>query len=329
MILTANEIEKYFFCQGRRYAEGGRLFFNASGAGFKGCFEGRALRLTLFSSAVEKDRNAFVRLTVDGKTRRVKLPLGEKVLKAELPQGKHVFEVIKLTETANDTLGVFEAETDGEFLVYHEKKDLKIEFIGDSITTGFGVLCKEKYGEYKTKEQDVTKAFSYLTAKALNAEYQVIAAGGWPIYKSKYSCCAIPDFYDNVDLTRNTQKYDRSAFVPDLFVVALGTNDESYLADLSEQKRKEERAEVKRRFSAFVEKLLKNGKPVILVYGFLDCPDLKTLTEEVWEETASPLLSTLEVKCAVTLDDICAGHPGKRCHKLAAARLTKAVKTLL
>ena len=329
MILAANEIEKYFFCQGRRYAEGGRLFFNASGASFKGRFEGKTLLLTLLAEPIEKGRNAYIRLTVDGKTRRCRLPEKQTTLNVTLPAGEHIFEVIKLTETANNTLGVSEAETDGVFLPIEEKRDLKIEFIGDSITTGFGVLCKETYGEYKTKEQDVTKAFSYLTAKALNAEYQVIAAGGWPIYKSKYSDHAIPDFCDNVDLTRNTQKYDHSAFVPDVVVVALGTNDESYLADLSEPKRGEERAEVKRRFAAFVSKLLRYEKPVILVYGFLDYPDLKTLTEEVWRETDSPLLSTLEVQSASSLDSIRAGHPGKKCHRFAAERLTKAIRALL
>ena len=329
MILKANEFEQYFFCQGRRYAEGGRLFFNPSGASFQGHFTGRKLCLSLYSDAVQKDRPAYIRLTVDGKTRRIRMPLGEKILQVDLPEGEHVFEVIKLTESANNCLGVSAAETDGVFLPMEGKKPLKIEFIGDSITTGFGVLCKETYGEYKTKEQDVTKAFSYLTAKALDAEYQVVAAGGWPIYKSKYSNYAIPDFYDNVDLTRNTQKCDHSAFVPDVVVVTLGTNDESYLADLPEAKRKKERAEVKRRFTAFVSKLLKYGKPVVLVYGFFEYSDLKALTEEVWAEISSSLLSTLEVQSAASLADVRAGHPGKRCHRLAAKRLTKAIRALL
>ncbi len=329
MIVNANEFEQYFFCQGRRYAEGGRLFFNPSGASFKGCFEGARLSFDLFSDVAERDRNAYIRLTVDGKTRRIRLPVGQKTLTVTLPRGKHLFELIKLTETANNSLGVASVTTDGAFLPYKEQKNLKIEFIGDSITTGFGVLCKQTYGEYKTEEQDVTKAFSHLTAKALSAEYQVVAAGGWPIYKSKYSNCAVPDFYDNVDLTRNTQKYDHSSFVPDVVVVTLGTNDESYLADLPEDVRAEERAEVKRRFGAFVSKLLKYGKPVVLVYGFFDYPDLKALTEEVWAEADSPLLSTLEVQSAASLADVRAGHPGKRCHRLAAKRLTKAIRALL
>lgn len=329
MRIFADEAQNRLFVQGWRYVQDGRLFLNASGASFKGLFRGTTLVLSLQSDAVSADRPAYVRLTLDGKTRRVKLTPGEHVLTRRFDVGEHTFEVIKLTESANNSMAFVCAETDGEFLPYKETPALKMEFIGDSITTGFGVLSREKYGEYKTSEQDVTKAFSYLTAKALNAEYSVVAAGGWGACKSKYSPYAVPDFYDNVDLLRNTEKYDHSAFVPDLFVVALGTNDMSYLADLSEPKRGEERAVIKRAFASFVKKLLANNKPVVLVYGFFDYPDLKTLTEEIWREIDSPLLSTLEVKSAWSLDDVCAGHPGRTCHALAAKRLVKAVRSLL
>ena len=325
MILGVGEIEKYCFCQGRRYAEGGRLFFNHSGASFKGLFRGKSLKLALFSEPISAGRNAYIRLTVDGRTKRIRLPKGEKVLAVALPEGEHSFEVIKLTETANNTLGFISAETDGVFLPYTERKAMKIEFIGDSITTGFGVLAKETYGEYQTKEQDVTKAFPHLVSHVLDAEYHVIAAGGWPIYKSKYAPYAIPDYYANVDLTRNTAKWDENAFSPDLFVVTLGTNDFSYLADLTEMERRAERAEVKAHFIAFLRRLLRRNIPILLVYGFFDYPDLGVMTEEVRRELDSPLLTTLEVRSAASLGDVRSGHPGKRTHRLAAERLKRSI----
>ena len=330
MVVSVSDLQKVFVCQGRRYVQNGRLFLNASGASLKGAFQGSVLRLFVYSDAVSKDRPAYIRLTLDGATRRILLKEGERVLTKRLTQGEHTFEVIKLTESANNSFGVMKVETDGAFLPLKDDSSLNIEFIGDSITTGFGVLAPiNSYGEYKTKEQDVTKAFSYLTAKALNANYSVIAAGGWGVCKSKYSPYAIPDYYDHVDLLRNTEKYDDPNFCPDVFVVALGTNDESYLADLSEPVKGMERAVIRGAFVAFIKKLLAKNKPVVLVYGFFDYPDLKTLTEEVWQEVDSPFLSTLEVKSDVSLNDVRAGHPGKRCHKLAAQRLVKALRTLL
>ena len=315
-----------FYCEGRRYVQNGRLFLNASGASLKGRFRGKSLKLTLFSDFTEKDRNAFVRLTVDGKTRRIRLPKGEKVLSFEGEVGEHLFEVIKLTESQNNSFAVASVWTDGEFLPVKVEDNLNIEFIGDSITTGFGVLARNVSGEYKTKEQDATKAFPYLVSKAVGASYQTVAAGGWGIYKSKYSPYAIPDFYDNVDLVRNQEKWDVSRFVPDLYVVTLGTNDFSYLADLSEEKGQKERAATKRRFKSFLKKLLAFKVPVLLVYGFFEYPDLGVMTEEVRREINSPRLFSLEVESAASLHDVRAGHPGRKTHRRAAARLIRLIR---
>ena len=111
--------------------------------------------------------------------------------------------------------------------------------------------------------------------------------------------------------------------------MTLGTNDFSYLSDLSEEKRKTERAEVKAAFITFLQRLLTRNKPVVLVYGFFEYPDLGAMTGEVWREMDSPLLSTLEVQSAASLEDVRAGHPGKRCHRLAARRLAKAIRALI
>ena len=67
----------------------------------------------------------------------------------------------------------------------------------------------------------------------------------------------------------------------------------------------------------------------MLVYGFFDYPDLGVMTEEVWREIESPLLSTLEVQSAASLGDIRAGHPGKRTHLSASKRLIKLIRKVL
>ncbi|MBP5404863.1 MAG: hypothetical protein J6Y74_02835 [Clostridia bacterium] len=322
--------EERFTLQGRRYVRDGRLFLNASGASLFGRFRGRKLSFLLWSDYAEKGRNAYVRLTVDGKTKRYRLPRGEKTLVVSLSQGTHAFEIVKLTESTNNAFALASVETDGVFLPKEEKAGLKLEFIGDSVTTGFGVLAKETYGEYKTKEQDFTKAFPYLTAKALGAAYCVTAAGGWPIYKSKYAPYAIPDFYENVDLLRNETKWDFSSYTPDIVVVTLGTNDFSYLADLSAEKEKEERAEVRKHFLAFIKRLLAlyPEAKIVLFYGFFEYAGLGELTKAAVRELASPRVTCLETPSAASQDDVRAGHPGKKTHSLAAKRLLEHIKNL-
>ena len=320
-------LDKFFKCEGRRYVNNGRLFLNASGALLKGRFRGSELSLTLFSEPVVKGRNTYIRLTLDGRRRRVRLPVGEKVLSFTFPAGEHTFEVVKLNESESNSLALSSALTDGEFLPVTEEKKIKIEFIGDSITTGYGVRAKSADEEYTTATQDVTLAYSYLTARALNAEMEICAASGWGMYKSKYAEHALPDFYANIDLTRNRERWDFS-FRPDVIVLALGTNDFSYLADLSGEKREKEYTALTRKSVAFIKELLKRA-PVVWVYGFSGSESQKGLPafmEEVRRELPSPNFYTLQVKDSHSLNDICAGHPGRRTHKLAAERLVRFIK---
>ena len=323
-------LDCFFKCEGRRYVNSGRLFLNASGASLKGRFRGENLSLTLFSEPVVKGRNAYIGLTLDGRRRRIRLPKGEKVLSFDLSAGEHTFEIVKLNESESNSLALSSAATDGKFLPVIEGKKTRIEFIGDSITTGFGVRAKRADEEYTTATQDVTLAYSYSTARALNAEMEVTAASGWGMYKSKYAEHAIPDFYENIDLTRNREKYDFS-FRPDVIVLALGTNDFSYLADLAGAKKDKEYAALKSKSIAFIRKLLKRA-PVVWVYGFSGSESQKGLPafiEEVWRLVDCPNFYTLQVKDSHSLNDICAGHPGKRTHKLASRRLARFLRSLI
>ena len=330
-MIVKSDFEKYFLIEGRRYVRDGRLFLNHSGASLQGVFTGESLFLDVSSEAAEKGRNAYIRVTIDGRTRRVRLPIGEKTLRYTLPAGKHAFEVIKLTETANNTFAIGAVEADGDFEKPQDDHTLRIEFIGDSISTGFGVLAPHAVGEYKTKEQDVTKAFPYLVSRALNASYNVIAAGGWPVYKSKYADSAIPDYYDNVDLVRVKEPWDFASFVPDVTVVTLGTNDHSYLSELTGDTLRAELAETKRRAVRFLRHIrdLYPETHIVLFYGFYPYPSIETVTREVAAELGDPRLTLLSTPSAHSLEDVRAGHPGKRTHRIAAKRLTKHIKGIL
>lgn len=331
-LVSVEKLQKVFVCQGRRYVQSGRLFLNASGASIKGAFRGSTLEITLRGDPAEKGRNTYIRLTLDGRSRRIRLPLKEKTVALSAPSGEHSFEIVKLSESQSNALSISSIVTDGDFLPLKEEKPLKIEFVGDSITTGYGVRAKNADEEYTTATQDVLLSYAGLTARALNAEMQIVAASGWGMYKSKYASQALPDYYFNIDLTRNTEPWDFSLFRPNIIVVALGTNDFSYLGDLEEAKRTREYAALKKKSVAFLRALLTQGVPVIWIYGFSGSDnqkDLPALVSEVWREIDSPALYTLQVKDAHGLNDVSAGHPGKRTHRFAAKLLTRLIRTLL
>ena len=172
-------LDKIFKCEGRRYVEDGRLFLNASGASLKGLFRGKSLEFALRGDPAVKGRNTYIRLSVDGRGKRIRLPLKEKVISLAFEEGEHAFEIVKLNESESNSLSVTFVRTDGEFLPVQSEKAMKIEFVGDSITTGYGVRAKRSDEGYSVATQDVTLSYAYLTARALNAEMQIVAASGW------------------------------------------------------------------------------------------------------------------------------------------------------
>ena len=50
-----------------------------------------------------------------------------------------------------------------------EEKDIKIEFIGDSITCGYGIDEMNEKGYFSTATENFTKSYAYITAENLGA----------------------------------------------------------------------------------------------------------------------------------------------------------------
>ena len=125
-------------------------------------------------------------------------------------------------------------ETDGE-LVEQQKKGLNIEFIGDSVTSGEGLLgSKEKLVDWISLCFDSVTNYTNLVATALNADYRVISQSGWGVGSAWNNDpnCALSKIYKKICGTNKALKdsfdslddYDFS-WKPDVIVVNLGTND--------------------------------------------------------------------------------------------------------
>ena len=112
-----------------------------------------------------------------------------------------------------------------EFYMPEEKNRLKLEFLGDSITAGYGVLAESTKLEYTTYEQDSTKTYAYLTAEALGADIRTICISGEGICHSCGDMVGFPfvKFFNRT--TRGHDGYTPDGYIPDVFVVNGGTND--------------------------------------------------------------------------------------------------------
>ena len=150
-----------------------------------------------------------------------------KVLLAEdLPAGKHTFAIYRQSEHSFGEVGICALSYEGEMLTKPADKELYIEFIGDSISCGYGNLGNASQGDGAALWSDGTQAYTYLTAQALNADWSVVSWSGLGC-KYGYSSTTMQDVYpaQRYNYDQATQ-YD-FANEPDIVILALGTNDNS------------------------------------------------------------------------------------------------------
>ena len=151
-------------------------------------------------------------------------------------------QLIKLNE-GNSLFALREILTDGTVEPLPEKP-LKMEFIGDSITCGYGVEGKSEMETFTTATENAAKGYAFLTAEALNADAVLTCFSGHGIVSGytgdpavRNSADLVPPYYEKEgrnEFRLPTGKYaqetdrDFSRFQPDYIVLNLGTNDLSW-----------------------------------------------------------------------------------------------------
>ena len=236
---------------GRTYLYNDTLWLAFSGAGAEFIFTGKKLEITVtgdFASTAGNDENyARIAIYVDNE-RVVDDMLDEKektykVLESESAECRNV-RIIKLSECAMSTFGIKPVMiAEDEKIEPAPAKNIKMEFIGDSITCGYGVDDPDKEHHFKTATEDVTKAYAYKTALALNADYSMVSVSGYGIISgftndgNKIPQQTIPQYYDKLgfsynkfadSITVSETEWDFERYKPDIIVINLGTNDMSY-----------------------------------------------------------------------------------------------------
>ncbi|MBQ9414175.1 MAG: SGNH/GDSL hydrolase family protein, partial [Clostridia bacterium] len=147
-----------------------------------------------------------------------------------LMQGEHTVTCIRITEILDATpliLRSIALEGDNASLLPPPPAPpRKMEFIGDSITCGFGILTPVPEGMFKPEEQDGAHTYAALTAAHFGADAHYICISGRGICRNCDSAPLplIPEFFEQTTVSHPTP-WDFSQFQPDIVVINAGTND--------------------------------------------------------------------------------------------------------
>lgn len=158
------------------------------------------------------------------------------VLADSLPEGDHRVRIAYAIEGHEKRPAIYGYEIFGpnaKLLPAPERPELKIEFIGNSITCGYGTEADSGQVRFSYDNENHTLSYAYLTARALDADFNVVAKSGIGVYRSYGGDIAgtpgnrMPDLYDRTLYYTPDYEWDHSSFEPDIICINLGTNDTS------------------------------------------------------------------------------------------------------
>ena len=202
--------------------------FWSSGVYIKAKFDGNNCSFFLNDQVLYGNVHNYVGLIVDGKSFRFQTKFASnKITLHGLKKSKHTITICKDTESGNGYLE-FGGIACNKLLELPKEQPRKIEFIGNSITCGFGAdASKISCGKGQWYDQhNAYMAYGPLTARALNAQWELASVSGIGMI---HSCCdmkiLMPQVYDKLDMRDDSIAYDFNEYIPDLVTICLGQND--------------------------------------------------------------------------------------------------------
>ena len=271
-----------------------------------------------------------------------------------------VKDVQPMEQDVERRLEIHAVYTDGELLALPDPA-CRLEFVGDSVTSGEGGIGARCEMEWISEWFSATRNYAWLTAAALGADYQVISQSGWGVV------CAwdnnphgrVPDLYRKVcrpagsvsDLAAGADAdWDFRLFRPDAVVVNLGANDANAFsqppftdpvtgAQFQMQSRHDGTPEPDdlQRFEdaylAFLGTVREcNPQAEILacqgIFGDLLTPRVQSAVRRFQEKTGDSRVHFLHLS-EIRKEDIGAReHPGIRAHRRMASEIAAFLKTL-
>lgn len=272
-----------------------------------------------------------------------------------------VKDIQPMSADPQNCLQIHNVKFDGEFLPLSEKP-YKIEFIGDSITSGEGTIGAKEEQDWIPMLFSAVNNYAHMTAEALNADYRIISQSGWGVLTSwdNNPNFNIPDIYEMIcsavirEKNKELGAFENNnfeAWQPDVVVVNLGTNDggafnsppwkdevtgKAYKQRLNDDGtfNKEDLKTFEQAVENFLFKLRKHNRKahIVWVYGMLGLPMMPAICRAVdiyIKKTSDRQVSVFQLPDTINETIGARNHPGLLAHQMAANELTSYIKQIM
>lgn len=226
----------------------GTLHWSWSGSGAMVAFRGTSCAVHL------QAKGGIYRVLVDG-VEKAPLDLQSNgdtlhVLATGLADGDHVVEIRQKTEAQNCTGRFRGFRVEGSAAALPPPPQRRIEFYGNSITCGYGILDSSENNGFKVATEDEGLTFAAQAADALGAERRVVCWSGKGLVQNVGRDTVnptLPKLHRQILPWDTRNLWDFSRWTPDVVVIDLGTNDYNVVAPDS--------AKFVRTYAAFLDSL--------------------------------------------------------------------------
>lgn len=272
-----------------------------------------------------------------------------------------VKEVQPMSSDPGCSLQMYAVKLDGEILPVAEKP-YKIEFIGDSITSGEGLVGAKAEEDWVPMWFSAANNYCTLTAEIVNADYRILSQSGWGVRTSwdNNPFANIPAYYGQVCglLTGDKNKalgafedHRFDSWQPDIIVVNLGTNDAgafhstewkdpatgiSYKQRLNEDGtfNREDLLSFEQAVADFLAKIRSYNQTahIIWAYGMIGIPLMPAIYrafESYTKQSGDTNASIFQLPNTTEETVGARQHPGVLAHQKAAKELASYIKEML
>lgn len=318
------------FCQweGRILRQQGTCYFGYTNSSLSLTVRGTALYMYMTTGENEVVNQPGFRIYVDGAavSELVLEKRADWYLICELGlEQSHEVRIVKITEAAMSYGGLRCIRVCGGGLLSLEKRmdrRVRVEFIGDSITCGYGVHGTP-YSDYTIREEDGECSYAAIMARERNWNARWISASGYGMLLEYTGNPEnnVPKLYPYVNwFLDREKKIDAGEFEPKYIFVNLGTNDSRHLYQ------EEIRNEFLRAYEDFLRLLREyhSESVIICVLGTL-CqgvfPYVRQAVDKVKAEGLEHIYAFELPYHNVELDGMASTHPSAATHKKDAGRI--------